>query len=162
MRNCMVVVCLLVVGVTLSAAQGKIESQWSCGKPGDMHSVAVADHEGHAYAVAQGKCTSEKGSMGDVKEQEGSYSEFGDATSSSNENRGIFVVTMANGDKVYYHYHGTQTMKNGNMETGTNKWTITGGTGKFKGVKGEGGCKGKGGADGASSWTCEGTYSMAK
>ena len=56
-----------------------------------------------------------------------------------------------------------QQAKDGKFETGDNKFTFAGGTGKFKGVKGEGGCKGKGSADGSSStWTCEGTYTAAK
>jgi hypothetical protein len=162
MRNCMLVVCLLFVCVTLSAAQGKISSQWKCDKPSEQHSIAVPDGEGHNYAIAQGKCTSEKGSMGDAKEQEGTYTEFGDMTSSANQNHGVFVVTLANGDKVFYRYHGSQSLKDGTVESATNKWTIAGGTGKYKAVKGEGGCKGKGNADGTSTWDCEGSYSGAK
>jgi hypothetical protein len=162
MRNCGLVVCLLCLCVTLSAAQGKISSQWKCDQPSDEHSIAVPDGEGHSYSIAQGKCTSEKGSMGDVKEQEGTYSEFGDVTRSANQNHGVFVVTLANGDKVFYRYHGSQSLKDGKIESATNKWTLAGGTGEYKAVKGEGGCKGKGNADGTSTWDCEGSYSGAK
>src|SRR5215470_5728545 len=91
MRNCLRVVCLLFLCVTLSAAQEKISSQWKCDKPSEQHSIAVPDSEGHNYGIAQGKCTSEKGSMGDAKEQEGTYSEFGDVASSTNHNHGVFV-----------------------------------------------------------------------
>jgi hypothetical protein len=163
MRNCVVVVCLLILGITLSLAQEKISSQWKCdGKPPDQHSIAIPDHEGRSYSIAQGKCASEKGSMGGAREQEGTYTEFADITGNAVENHGVFVVTLAGGDKVFYHYHGTQTFKDGKFESGNNKWTIAGGTGKFKAVKGEGGCKGKGTADGSSAWTCDGTYSTAK
>lgn len=71
LEKCVFVVCLLFLLVTLSASQGKISSQWKCDKPSDQHSIAVPDSESHNYAIAQGKCTSEKGSMGDAKEQEG-------------------------------------------------------------------------------------------
>ncbi|HEX6804906.1 MAG TPA: hypothetical protein VF133_14600 [Terriglobales bacterium] len=162
MRNCLLVVCSLVLCVSVSAAQGKISSQWKCDKPSEQHSIAVPDGEGHNYSLAQGKCTSEKGSMGDAKEQEGTYSEFGDMANSMNHNHGVFVVTLASGDKVFYRYHGTQTLKDGNPASGTNKWTIEGGTGKYKAVKGAGGCKGKGNADGSSTWDCDGSYSGAK
>lgn len=162
MRNCVLVVCLLFLCATLSAAQGKIASQWKCDKPSEQHSFAVPDGEAHNYGIGQGKCTSEKGSMGDAKEQEGTYTEFGEMASSANQNHGVFVVTLANGEKVFYRYHGTQSLKDGKMESGTNKWTIAGGTGKYKAVKGEGGCKGKGNGDGTSSWVCEGNYSGAK
>ena len=100
--------------------------------------------------------------MGDAKEQDGTYTEFGDMTSSANQNHGVFVVTLASGDKVFYRYHGTQSFKDGNMESATNKWTLAGGTGKYKAVKGEGACKGKGNADDTSTWDCEGSYSGAK
>ena len=161
MRNWVFVVCLLFLCVNLSAAQGKISSQWKCDQPSDQHSIAVPDGEGHTYAISQGKCTSEKGSMGDVKEQEGTYSEFGDMNSSANQNHGVFVVTLASGDKVFYQYHGSQSLKDGKMESGTDKWTLAGGTGKYKTVKGEGSCKGKGNAS-TSTWDCEGSYSGAK
>ena len=163
MRNYLVVVCLLILCITLSAAQEKISSQWKCdGKPADQHSIAVPDHEGHSYSISQGKCTAEKGSMGGAKEQEGTFTEFGDMTSNGVQNHGVFVDALASGDKVFYHYHGTQSWKDTKMETGNNKWTLAGGTGKFKDVKGEGGCKGKANPDGSSTWDCEGTYSAGK
>jgi hypothetical protein len=162
MRNCVFVVCWLCLCVTLSAAQGKISSQWKCDQPSQQHSMAVPDGEGHNYGIAQGKCTSEKGSMGDAKEQEGAYTEFGDMTSSANQNHGVFAVTLANGDKVFYRYQGTQSLKDGKMESGSNKWTLAGGTGKYKAVKGAGGCKGKSNADGTTTWSCEGSYSGVK
>jgi len=163
MRNCVVVMCLLVLCVTLSEAQDKISSQWKCdAKPVDQHNIAVPDREGHSYSIAQGKCTAENGSMGDAKEQEGTFTEFGDMTGTAVQNHGVFVDTLATGDKVFYHYHGTQTWKDGKFASGTNKWTLAGGTGKFKAVKGEGGCKGTGNPDGSSTWNCDGTYSVAK
>lgn len=163
MRKFTVVACSLLLLIAVSAAQEKISSQWKCdAKPADDHNIAVGDHEGHSYHIAQGKCTAEKGSMGDVKEQEGTYTEFGDITSSAVQNHGVFVDALAGGDKVFYHYHGTQSFKDGKMETGTNKWTLGGGTGKFKDVKGEGLCKGKGNPDGSSTWNCDGTYTAAK
>ena len=121
----------------------------------------MGDQDGHAYHIGQGKCASEKGTMGDVKEQEGMWTEFDDISGSGTRNHGVFEVTLASGDKVFYNYHGTQTTKDGVMD-GTNTWTLGGGTGKFKGVKGEGGCKGKGNPDGSSTWNCDGTYSVGK
>ena len=69
---------------------------------------------------------------------------------------------MANGDKIYFTYQPTGTSKNGVMQSGSNKWQATGGTGKFKGIKGNGACSGKGNADGSTNWTCTGTYSLPK
>jgi hypothetical protein len=50
----------------------------------------------------------------------------------------VFVVTLANGDKVFYRYNGTQSLKQGIVESDTNTWTLAGGTGRYKAVKGEG------------------------
>jgi hypothetical protein len=80
MRKCLLLVGSLLLCVGFSAAQGKISSQWKCDKPSEQHSLAVPDGEGHNYGIAKGKCTSEKGSMGDAKEQEGTYIEFGEMT----------------------------------------------------------------------------------
>ncbi|HXW92238.1 MAG TPA: hypothetical protein VEK33_16930 [Terriglobales bacterium] len=99
--------------------------------------------------------------MGDTKEQEGTFTEFGEVRGGAVQNHGLFVETLASGDKVFLQYHGTQTWKEGKFESGANKWTLAGGTGKFKAVKGEGGCKGKSNLDGSSTWNCEGTYSVA-
>jgi hypothetical protein len=163
MRNFMLVVCSLVFWVGASAAKDKISSQWHCNaKPAVDHSIEVGDHDGHTYHLVQGSCISEKGSMGDAKEQEGSYTEFDDITPGAVKNHGTFVVTLASGDKVFYDYHGTQTLKDSKVEAGSNTWTLAGGSGKFETVKGEGGCKGKGNPDGSSLWNCDGTYSTGK
>jgi len=163
MYRLVVVVCSLLLTVSAFAAGDKISSQWKCdAKAGDEHSIAVGDHDGHAYVVNQGKCASEKGAMGDVKEQEGMWTQFLDSTGNKVKNHGIFIVTLVSGDKVFYDYHGTQLVKDGKVESGSNTWTLAGGTGKMAGVKGEGSCKGKGNPDGSSIWNCEGTYSVGK
>jgi len=163
MRNCVVIGGLLILCTTLSVAQGKISSEWKCeGKPVDQHSIAVPDRDGHSYNVSQGKCSSEKGAMNDDKEQEGTYTEFGDMKGNSVHNHGVFVVTLASGDKVFYDFHGTQTWKEGKLESGLNKWMLAGGTGKYKAAKGEGSCKGMANPDGTSTWNCDGTYAETK
>ena len=163
MRKLGVFVGLLVISVIASAATGKISSQWKCdAKAADEHNIPTGDREGHTYHLGQGKCASVKGAMGDVKEQEGTWTEFDDISGNTMEKQGVFVVTLASGDKVAYNYRGSQTMKDSMMESGKNTWTITGGTGKFEGAKGRGGCTGKGNPDGSSLWTCNGSYSAGK
>jgi len=74
----------------------------------------------------------------------------------------MFVVTAENGDKIYYHYanSGKGMVKDGKFQSGNNKWSMVGGTGKFATAKGEGGCTGKGNGDGTATWDCEGTYTL--
>ena len=69
---------------------------------------------------------------------------------------------MANGDKIHFTYQTTATIKNGQMQSGSDKWQAIGGTGKFKGIKASGTCKGTGSADGTSNWSCSGTYTLPK
>lgn len=133
---------------------------WACGKPAMANSIEVGDQPNRAYAIDQIKCTSTKGKIGGVREKEGTGTEFADVTGNSSKGHAIFVETMANGDKIYATYQPTVTLKDGQMQSGSDKFQFTGGTGKFKGIKGSGTCKGTGSADGSSNWTCTGAYSL--
>ena len=112
----LLVVCSVLLSATMALGQGKINSQWNCdAKPAVEHSINVGDQPGNTYGIGQGKCTSAKGAMGDVKEQEGTWTQFTDATGTTTPNHGVFIVTLASGDKVYYNYHGTSAMKDGKL-----------------------------------------------
>ena len=87
----------------------------------------------------------------------GTGTEFAEITGDSSQGHGVFVETMANGDNIHFTY---QTA--GAIKSGSNKWQATGGTGKFKGINGSGTCTGTGNADGSTTWTCTGTYSLPK
>jgi hypothetical protein len=97
-----------------------------------------------------------------VREKEGTGTEFAEVTDNGSKGHWIFVETMTNADKMYFTYHFTATLKDGKMESGTNKWQATSGAGKFKGIKASGTCTGKGTADGGVTWACTGTYSLPK
>jgi hypothetical protein len=75
---------------------------------------------------------------------------------------GVFVVTTESGDKIHYSYasSGKGSVKDGQFQSGNNKWSMVGGTGKFAGVSGAGSCTGKGNADGTVTWDCTGTYNL--
>ena len=142
-------------------AQGKVDAQWDCGKPSIAHSINVGDQPSHAFVVNQTKCTATKDEMGGAKEQAGTGTEFHDNMTGKSSWHGIFVETLASGDRVYYDYKGTCTTNGDNLVSGKSTWTIAGGTGKFKGATGIGSCKGKGNSDRTSTWNCTGTYHMA-
>ena len=73
----------------------------------------------------------------------------------SSKNHGQFNVTMDNGDITYYTYEasGPTDVKS----PASNKWNISGGTGKHKDMKGSGVCSGTRHDDGSSDWLCTGT-----
>ena len=65
-------------------------------------------------------------------------------------------------NKIVYSYEFTGTSKNKMLDSGSNKFTVTSGTGQFKGMKGSGTCNAKGNPDGSAEFTCTGTYTLAK
>jgi len=161
MRKPALVVSLVSLCATLALAQGRVANGWACGTPAMNNSIPVGDQPNHAYAIEQIKCTSSKGEIAGVREKEGTGTEFAEITGNSGKGHGVFVETMANGDTIYATYQPTFTFKDGQIESASDKWQYTGGTGKFEGLKGGGACKGTGSADG-SNWTCTGTYSLSK
>ena len=161
MRRLWLIGCSVLLLSSLSLAD-KLVSQWNCGKPSDAHSIDVGDRANHSYAVTKTTCTATKSGVGGVKEKEGIGTEFDETTGDAVTWHGVFVVTMENGDKIHYTYSnsGKGMLKAGQFQSGANKWSIVGGTGKFASAKGEGSCQGKGNADGTATWDCEGTYTL--
>ena len=162
LRKLFFVVCSLCLSASVALAQGKVDSQWNCGKPTDAHSIDVGDQTGHAYAIARFTCTAVKGELEGVKEKEGTGTEFEDVRGNSVKLHGVFVETLTNGDKIHISYQGTGATEKGQLQSGSDEWTITSGTGKLKGAKGKGDCKGKGNPDGSATFDCTGEYTLAK
>lgn len=77
-------------------------------------------------------------------------------------NTGYHVSLVSNGDKFFCRYQGTATMKDGAPQSAEGIWTITGGTGKLKGIKGKGTYKGTASADGGMTYESVGEYELPK
>jgi hypothetical protein len=124
----------------------------------------VGDTPGHAFVLIKTKCTWTKGDMAGVKlssEEDAGVSEMTSATAS--KDMGYGVSTLANGDKSFVKFQGSGTYKAGNPPAPTaasGTFSFTGGTGKMKGLKGNGTYKGVFKADGSVTWTIDGTYSI--
>jgi len=146
-------VALCLVGFTVAATAGKIDTKWHCGKATAEHSFDVGDTPNHTYAIGQGTCTASGGSSG---EKSGTWTQFINAWKEKVESHGHFNVTMDDGDMVYYTY----TESSSDMKHFSNKWKIEDGTGKHKSIKGSGTCSGMQNDDGSSDWTCTGTTTM--
>ena len=164
MRKLVLAVGLMWVCASLAVAQGKgkMDNAWVCAKPAVAHSIQVGDQPGHAYSIDQITCTASKGEIAGVAEKVGTGTEFAEGTGTSSQGHGVFVETMANGDKLHFTYQFTATLKNGQMQSGSNKFQATSGTGKFQGIAASGICTGTGSADGSVTWSCTGTYSIPK
>lgn len=154
-------VCAIVaLAVVMASAQTKTSMTGKCGKADVQQSIPAGDEAGHAFTLAQGKCSA-VGKVGGAAGKDGGYSEHGDVTATHMKNWGVYVETFDSGDTIIYNYQGTGTMKDGVFQAGTNKYQIAGGTGKMKGIKGSGGCKLTGTADGGLDYTCTGDYTLA-
>jgi hypothetical protein len=153
--------CLLfVLAVAITPAQTKFTMSGKCGKPTVQQSVSAGDAPGHVMTLAQGKCAS-KGEIAGAASKEGTFAEHGEVTGNNGKVWGVYTETFANGDNVFYSYETTATMKAGALQSGSNKWQITGGTGKLKGIKGSGSCKLTGTAAGGLDYACTGEYTLA-
>ena len=164
MRSKIVLAFLFVLALApVAGAQTKMSGTAQCGKAEKQHAIEVGDRPDHSFMISQAKCTWTKPwEIEGIQNKEGVYTSFDDVTGNSSRYRGYYVDTMANGDKAYYRAQGTATLKDGVIETAEEKWTLVGGTGKLKGVKGQGSCKGKGNPDGSVTWQCEGEYQIPK
>ena len=149
--------------ITAAAAQTKISGTAQCGKPDQQNSIAVGDRPNHSLMISQGKCTWSKPlEIGGVQNKEGVNTAFDEVSGNRSRTRGFYVDTMASGDKAHVSYQGTATLKDGAPQSLEGKWSYTGGTGKLKGLKGQGTYKGKVNADGSVTYEVEGEYTLPK
>jgi len=146
---------MVALTTALLTAQTKTTMSGKCTKPDVQQSIPAGNMEGHAFTLAQGKCTV-SGDVNGMAGKTGSYSEHGEVTPTRMRAWGVYTVTFDNGDKIYYEYQAMGSMKNGVLETETNKYQIAGGTGKMKGLKGSGSCNLTGSGDGGADYSCTG------
>lgn len=144
------------------ATSGKTATSWTCSAANPVHALPVGDTPDHMYVVEQSKCTATKGEIAGVAEKEGTATEFADVVGDTVTGHGIFVETLANGDKLHVTYTFKGTSKNKVLQSGSNKWSVASATGMFKGVKASGTCTAKGNPDGTANFECNGAYTLAK
>jgi hypothetical protein len=159
MRKSVLVVCSVLLFGSALLAQNKLDTKWNCSKPAAEHKIDVGDMADHAYVIAQGTCSATASDSG-FDEKSGAYTEFRDMKKAGLSNHGRMIVTMGNGDKVYYNYSGSAPSDI--KKPASNKWTIESGTGKYKGIKGSGSCSGMAHEDGSGDWHCTGTHTLGK
>ena len=151
---------MVALAVATVSAQTKATLSGNCSKPDVQHSISIPDQQGHTFSLTQGKCSA-MGDMNGVAPKDGVFNEMLDVSGNHfRQVAGVFVETFANGDKVFFDYQGAGSMKDGNFESGSNRYRISGGTGKMKGMKGSGTCKLTPASDGGSEYSCTGEYTM--
>lgn len=147
----------------LASAQMKISGTLTCAKPDPMHSVDVGDSKAHSLTVMQNKCTWTKPiEIEGVQAKDDIGTGVSDARANMSHDQGYDVTTMANGDKLFVRNMGTSKMTPNGPGSMQGKWSFTGGTGKFKGIKGGGTFTGTGKPDGTAEINVEGEYTLGK
>jgi hypothetical protein len=158
---------MFVLGLALpgaAMAQTKTSGQISCAKPDPANSIEVGDHAGHVLQLNKFACTwTQAMEIDGVATKEGHDVTTSDGTGTRFRTTGYHVSQMANGDKIFVRFSGTDTVtKDGKPLTSVGTWSYTGGTGKFKGIKGKGTYNGKADASGNMVSDVEGDYTLPK
>jgi hypothetical protein len=151
---------LFAFAIATSSAQTKNTISGTCAKPDVQQVVPAGDKPGHAFMVAQGKCSS-KNEIGGVASKEGAFSEHRDVTASGGKVWGVYTETFDSGDKIFYTYQISMTMKDGAVQSGKGMYQVTSATGKMKGIKTKGTCDYTPGSDGGTNFSCAGEYTLA-
>ena len=166
MRKVLVLAAAFCLAAATPFAQapssGKTATSWTCASANPTHSIPVAGDTTHVYSISTTKCTANKGEVAGVKEVDGTATEFTEVMGDKMKGHGIFVENYANGDKATFSYEFTGTLKDKTARSVRNKYTMTSGTGMFKGATASGTCTGKGTPDGGASFDCTGGYTLAK
>lgn len=163
MRRAVLLVSLVCLGTMVADAQIKISGSGRSGKPDVQYEIQVPDRANHTFSISQTKFTWDKPwEILGIRSKEGVDTGFSETIGNTARFRGFYVDTMVSGDKAFYRYQGTATLKQGAPQTYEARWTLVGGTGKLKGIKGKGTCKIQREADGGSLYECEGEYDPPK
>jgi hypothetical protein len=143
--------------------QTKISGTMKCEKPDPSYSVEVQDRPGHVMLLQKFACsfpqapdfTTDKG-------KDASGVTTGEVTSTHMTYTGSFINNMESGDKAFTSAKGSAIVKDGKPEGDHGTWVYTGGTGKFKGIKGKGTYKGTPNGDGTSTIEFEGDFVLPR
>jgi hypothetical protein len=117
-----------------AVAQTKITGSLDCEKADPMHVIQIPEREGFSYVIAQYKCAWDA-SVDELKTKDYLNIVFSEVMGASVRTTSTGVARYSNGDRLYSHNTGTRDPK---TLTSTGKWTYTLGTGKLRGIKGEG------------------------
>jgi hypothetical protein len=142
-------------------AQTKTSGTATC-KSDPPTPVAIGDTDGHSYAIGKAQCTWTGFEVGGVAYKDGVSVGTDEMRGDKSTSNGYHTATLASGDKCACSYHGTSTVKDGKFVSGSGTWTFTSGTGKCKGIIGNGSYKGTPNADGTVTYRVAGKYTLSK
>ncbi len=158
----------LLVGVlalaTLAAAQPtKVSGTAQCAKPEIQQAIPTSDDPSHVFSIYKVNCNWTKPHViAGSPTKTGTNIGFDEIKGSGAKGQGEHVSVLANGEKVFVRYQGSEVVKDGAPQSAEGTWNYTGGTGSMKGIKGKGTYKGKAAPDGSMTYEIEGDYELPK
>jgi hypothetical protein len=160
MRTAWYITCglLALLPTGRAQAQTKLAGKQQCDKLDPVYTLPVGDQAKHTLSLASEKCTWSQGDLAGDRLTDETDTFTSDITGNLAHDRVYGVGSVASGDKYFVRFVGTTTLKDGAPVRGQCRWTLTGGTGKLKGLSGKGTCKGTFNADGSASWDIQGDY----
>ena len=160
MRKIILVPALLCGMAVIAGGQTKITGKLTCAKP----SVSETAGEGAQMIMFQkANCTwTAPFTIDGSKPGRTVNASIGDVTGSIGRAHGYSTSVMDNGDSTVVRYEGTSQMKKDGSATNKGTWRYVRGTGKFRGISGNGTFNGEAAAEGTSWADVSGHYSLGK
>jgi hypothetical protein len=156
----MTVAGLVLMVASAAGAQTKFSGTVTCAKPDPNYTVDAGDRPGHSFTLVKESCKWTDTLINGMKITDDTGAATGENTPTKSTSAGTRIVTMENGDKFFASVHDSSPVKDGQPTDIEGQFTITGGTGKLKGIKGHGKYKVTPNADGSASVTVTGEYMM--
>ena len=164
MKHAIFALCVLFAGfATTARAQGEIKALAPAPAPGSFSIKCNPNLVINQYTATQSIWTytcSTDAAINGVAFKGLTFSETGDGNDSGKNTWGVIVGTLANGNEVYFQFHGTARKTSTVTSAGTLSYTIVAGSGTASGISGSGTCNGTGAQGKGSEWTCAGSYTV--
>src|SRR6516164_1763334 len=158
MRNLLLACCLVLLAVSPSLAKDNMSSYCVCATPMQLQSIRAGDQPGNTYAISSGFCKPSGNNT--FQEKTVHFSNILDKSGNTVIIQATYVSTTLSGDTINYAANGSYDVRGGVIQTGMVTWTLTGGTGKFANVTGEGTCSAVGDMNKTVSFSCGGAYTL--
>lgn len=160
MRKRVVLVFLALAIAGFASAQTKLSGTQQC-KAEPPTPTAIPDSPNHAFAIIKATCTwTTPIEIAGLQGKDGDDIVSSEMWGDKGADRGYFVGTMSNGDKITVKFSGSSRSKDGKPVGGQGTWSFSGATGKLKGLKGKGTYTGEANADGTTTYKIEGDYQL--
>jgi hypothetical protein len=145
-----------------AAIADKFADTCECGKSDPQHLLPAGDRPDHKFGVEASKCVWTKLlDIGGDLTKDGITTHVIEINGRNIHFHGVHEVTLQSGDKIAMPYQGSGTSKDNNETQSKGTFSLSGGTGKLKGIKGNCTFSCRSAGEGVSC-DVEGEYQLSK